>query len=68
MEHAAERTFWEKACLPHEETFRPGDKPGTCRLPAKGTSADWRSDYRQMLGPLFFGNPLTFEETLNATI
>ena len=24
---AAERTFWEKACLLHEETFRPHDKP-----------------------------------------
>jgi hypothetical protein len=24
---AAERTFWEKACLLHEETFRPADKP-----------------------------------------
>ncbi|HEY5705162.1 MAG TPA: nucleotidyl transferase AbiEii/AbiGii toxin family protein [Terrimicrobiaceae bacterium] len=24
---AAERTFWEKACLLHEETFRPVDKP-----------------------------------------
>jgi Nucleotidyl transferase AbiEii toxin, Type IV TA system len=24
---AAERTFWEKACLLHEETFRPAEKP-----------------------------------------
>lgn len=24
---AAERTFWEKACLLHEETFRPVEKP-----------------------------------------
>ena len=24
---AVERTFWEKACLLHEETFRPADKP-----------------------------------------
>lgn len=29
---AAERTFWEKACLLHEETFRPADKPRPLRL------------------------------------
>jgi hypothetical protein len=29
---AAERTFWEKACLLHEETFRPGDKPRKLRM------------------------------------
>lgn len=29
---AAERTFWEKACLLHEETFRPGEKPRALRM------------------------------------
>jgi len=28
----AERTFWEKACLLHEETFRPADKPRKLRM------------------------------------
>ena len=29
---AAERTFWEKACLLHEETFRPANKPRKFRM------------------------------------
>jgi hypothetical protein len=29
---AARRTFWEKAMLLHEETFRPADKPRRARL------------------------------------
>lgn len=29
---AAERTFWEKACLLHEETFRPADKRRQIRM------------------------------------
>jgi predicted nucleotidyltransferase component of viral defense system len=29
---AAERTFWEKACLLHEETFRPRGKPRKIRM------------------------------------
>jgi Nucleotidyl transferase AbiEii toxin, Type IV TA system len=29
---AAERTFWEKACLLHEETFRPADKLRKLRM------------------------------------
>ena len=29
---AAERTFWEKALLLHEETFRPADKPRRMRM------------------------------------
>jgi len=29
---AAERTFWEKACLLHEETFRPPGKPRKFRM------------------------------------
>lgn len=29
---AAERTFWEKALLIHEETFRPTDKPRRARM------------------------------------
>jgi hypothetical protein len=29
---AAERTFWEKAMLLHEETFRPDEKPRTIRM------------------------------------
>lgn len=29
---AAERTFWEKATLLHEETFRPADKPRKNRM------------------------------------
>ena len=28
----AERTFWEKACLLHEETFRPAAKPRQLRM------------------------------------
>ena len=29
---AVERTFWEKACLLHAETFRPADKPRKLRM------------------------------------
>ena len=29
---SAERTFWEKAYLLHEETFRPADKPRKHRM------------------------------------
>ncbi len=29
---AVERTFWAKACLLHEETFRPADKPRKLRM------------------------------------
>ena len=29
---SAERTFWEKACLLHEETFRPPGKPRKSRM------------------------------------
>ena len=29
---SAERTFWEKACLLHEETFRPAGKPRKLRM------------------------------------
>jgi hypothetical protein len=29
---AAERTFWEKTCLLHEETFRPAGKPRKLRM------------------------------------
>jgi hypothetical protein len=116
---AAERTFWEKACLLHEETFRPADKPrklrmarhyydlwcllcagvgaralvnqplfqrvaehreiffrhtwvdytthrpGTFRLlPPAQHLANWRADYEQMLGPMFFGEVPTFDEIL----
>ena len=118
---AAERTFWEKACLLHEETFRPADKPrklrmarhyydlwcllqagvgtaaitnktlfrrvaehreiffryswvdysthkaGTFRLsPMTDQVADWRADYREMLGPMFFGETPTFEQLMAA--
>lgn len=118
---AAERTFWEKACLLHEETFRPADKPRQLRMarhyydlwcllragvgdqaladtglfqrvaehremffryawvdydthrpgafrlsPLAGQLADWRSDYRDMLGPMFFGDTPTFEDMMIA--
>lgn len=118
---AAERTFWEKACLLHEETFRPADKPrklrmarhyydlwcllragvgeralantalfqrvaehreiffryswvdysthkpGTFRLsPPMDHLANWRSDYQEMLGPMFFGDTPTFEQMMRA--
>ena len=118
---AAEHTFWEKACLLHEETFRPADKPrklrmarhyydlwcllragvggralantalfqrvaehreiffrhswvdytthkpGTFRLsPPPDHLPGWRSDYRDMLGPMFFGNTPTFEQMMTA--
>jgi hypothetical protein len=118
---AAERTFWEKACLLHEETFRPADKPrklrmarhyydlwcllqagvgecaladkalfkrvaehrevffryswvdysthrpGTFRLtPPADNLANWRDDYREMLGPMFFGETPSFEDLITA--
>lgn len=118
---AAERTFWEKACLLHEETFRPADKPrkvrmarhyydlwcllragvgeralaetalfqrvtehrelffrfswvdytthkpGTFRLvPPPGHVANWRADYQEMLGPMFFGQTPSFDEMMTA--
>lgn len=118
---AVERTFWEKACLLHEETFRPADKPrklrmarhyydlwcllqagvgdralantalfqrvaehreiffryswvdysthkpGTFRLsPPTEHLANWRSDYQEMLGPMFFGDTPTFEQMMRA--
>ena len=118
---AAERTFWEKACLLHEETFRPTDKPrkirmarhyydlwcllragvgekalahtalfqrvaehrelffryswvdysthkpGTFRLaPPTAHAANWRADYQEMLGPMFFGVTPTFDEMVSA--
>lgn len=117
---AAERTFWEKACLLHEETFRPANKPrklrmarhyydlwsllragvghralsqmdlfhrvaehrelffrfswvdysshkpGTFRLiPPEDHLVQWRTDYQEMLGPMFFGDTPTFEEIIN---
>lgn len=118
---AAERTFWEKACLLHEETFRPADKPrklrmarhyydlwcllragvgeralaknalfqrvaehredffryswvdysthkpGTFRLiPPADHLPNWRADYDDMRGPMFFGDVPTFDEILQA--
>lgn len=116
---AAERTFWEKACLLHEETFRPADKPRKLRMarhyydlwcllragvgeralkdralfervakhrevffryswvdysthkpgtfhlsPPVDHLAKWRDDYRQMLGPMFFGETPSFEDLM----
>ena len=116
---AAERTFWEKALLLHEETFRPADRPRRARLArhyydlwrliTKGVSEraaadralfdrvaehravffpiswvdyatlrpgslrllppprdydEWRRDYEQMRGPMFFGEMPSFEEIL----
>lgn len=118
---AVERTFWEKACLLHEETFRPADKPrklrmarhyydlwcllgagvgeralaqpalfqrvaehrelffryswvdygthkpGTFRLtPPETHVSNWRADYEEMLGPMFFGPTPTFDEMIAA--
>ena len=118
---SAERTFWEKACLLHEETFRPADKPrkirmarhyydlwcllragvgqralaqtalfqrvaehrelffryswvdysthkpGTFRLaPPAAHVANWRADYQEMIGPMFFGATPTFDEMVKA--
>jgi len=115
----AERTFWEKAMLLHEETFRPAKKPrdsrmarhyydlwsliragvadraaadkglfercalhrqiyfgqnwvdydtltpGTLRLlPADAHLADWRRDYEQMQGPMFFRSSPSFDDIL----
>jgi predicted nucleotidyltransferase component of viral defense system len=114
-----ERTFWEKACLLHEETFRPPDKPRKLRMarhyydlwcllragigaraladqalfkrvaehreiffryawvdysthrpgafrlvPPEHHLTNWRADYIQMLGPMFFGETPTFDEIL----
>jgi len=116
---SAERTFWEKACLLHEETFRPADKPrkirmarhyydlwcllqagvgqravgdmalfrrvaehreiffrlswvdysthkpGTFRLvPPEHHHANWRNDYGDMLGPMFFGEVPDFAQII----
>jgi hypothetical protein len=116
---AAERTFWEKAMLLHEETFRPTDKPrpsrmarhyydlwclitrgvaeraaadqtlfdrvaahreiffnlswvdysthrlGSLRLmPADQQREFWRKDYEAMRGPMFFGDPPSFDEIM----
>ncbi len=116
---SAERTFWEKACLLHEETFCPAGKPrkirmarhyydlwcllragvgeralaqtdlfqrvaehrelffryswvdytthkpGSCRLaPPPEHLANWKSDYAEMLGPMFFGDTPTFAELM----
>ncbi|EIP98896.1 hypothetical protein OpiT1DRAFT_03372 [Opitutaceae bacterium TAV1] len=118
---AVERTFWEKACLLHEETFRPLDKPrkirmarhyydlwcllragvgsralaqtalfqrvaehrelffryswvdysthkpGTFRLvPPDAHIPNWRADYQEMLGPMFFGSTPSFDEMVSA--
>lgn len=117
----AERTFWEKACLLHEETFRPANKPrkirmarhyydlwcllragvgeralaqtalfqrvaehrelffryswvdysthkpGTFRLvPPADHVPNWRADYQEMLGPMFFGITPSFDEMMSA--
>ncbi len=116
---ATERTFWEKACLLHEETFRPGPKdrkprmarhyydlwclieagvgeraladktlfqrvaahremffrqrwvdyathkPGSFRLVPPGDHLPaWHADYKQMLGPMFWGSVPSFDEIL----
>lgn len=117
----AERTFWEKAMLLHEETFRPADKPRGIRMarhyydlsclikagvadraaadkdlfsrcaehrqvffrqnwvdydtlkpgflrlrPADAHLADWRRDYDQMRGPMFFGDTPSFDDILKS--
>ena len=42
-------------------------KPGTFRLmPPEEHLADWRSDYQEMLGPMFFGETPTFDELIAA--
>ncbi|MEX2578819.1 MAG: nucleotidyl transferase AbiEii/AbiGii toxin family protein [Verrucomicrobiales bacterium] len=116
---APERTFWEKACLLHEETFRPEGKPRKIRMarhyydlwcllragigekaltdfelfqrvaehreiffhyswvdysthrpgqfrlvPPTDHLSDWRSDYKAMQGPMFFGDSPEFDDLL----
>ena len=116
---AAERTFWEKALLLHEETFRPANKPRKIRMarhyydlwclimrgvaeraaedrplfdrvashreiffrwswvdystlhpgalqfvPPAQHLDDWRKDYQEMQGHMFFGEVPTFDEIL----
>ena len=42
-------------------------KPGTFRLsPPAEHVPQWRADYREMLGPMFFGDTPTFEELMEA--
>ena len=42
-------------------------KPGTFRLePPSIHLANWRDDYREMLGPMFFGDVPTFDEMIAA--
>jgi hypothetical protein len=42
-------------------------KPGTFRLsPPADHVANWRADYRDMLGPMFFGEAPTFEQMMAA--
>jgi hypothetical protein len=56
---AEERTFWEKACLLHEETFRPADKPRKIRL-ARHYYDLWRL-LRSGVGDLALANIALFE-------
>src|SRR4051812_21318957 len=42
-------------------------KPGTFRLvPPDAHLADWRSDYKEMQGAMFFGDTPSFEEIITA--
>ncbi len=42
-------------------------KPGTFRLsPPADHVANWRADYREMLGPMFFGETPTFAQLMEA--
>ena len=42
-------------------------KPGTFRLsPPPDHLANWRADYQEMLGPMFFGDTPTFEDMIAA--
>jgi hypothetical protein len=42
-------------------------KPGTFRLtPPTAHLADWKADYQDMLGPMFFGDTPGFDEMISA--
>lgn len=57
---AAERIFFEKALLLHEETFRPADKSRKIRM-ARHYYDVWCLITR---GEMFFGEVPTFDEIL----
>ncbi len=58
---------WRLAQPPNGIPESTTGKPGTFRLsPPAGHVGNWRLDYREMLGPMFFGETPTFEQMMAA--